>query len=136
MDRRTFLTLTAVSLVVPYAARANALSYTPGLVKERLAKGETLFLDFTASWCSTCRSQARTIQALKADNPAYTQGVTFIDIDWDTYGTSELAQSLKIPRRSTLVVLKGEEELGRIVAQTGTADIKALMDMALAAATS
>ena len=43
MDRRTFLTLTAVSLVVPYAARAKALSYTPGLVKERLAKGETLF---------------------------------------------------------------------------------------------
>ena len=72
----------------------------------------------------------------EADNPAYTQGVTFIDIDWDTYGTSELAQSLKIPRRSTLVVLKGEEELGRIVAQTGTADIKALMDTALAAATS
>lgn len=136
MDRRTFLTLTAASLVVPYAAQAKALSYTPGLVKERLAKGETLFLDFTASWCSTCRSQARTIQALKADNPAYTQGVTFIDIDWDTYGTSELAQSLKIPRRSTLVVLKGEEELGRIVAQTSTADIKALMDTALAAATS
>jgi thiol-disulfide isomerase/thioredoxin len=136
MDRRTFLTLTAASLVVPFAARAKALSYTPGLVKERLAKGETLFLDFTASWCSTCRSQARTIQALKADNPAYTQAVTFIDIDWDTYGTSELAQSLKIPRRSTLVVLKGELELGRIVAQTGTADIKALMDTALAAATS
>jgi hypothetical protein len=34
------------------------------------------------------------------------------------------------------VVLKGELELGRIVAQTGTADIKALMDTALAAATS
>jgi thiol-disulfide isomerase/thioredoxin len=105
-------------------------------VQERLAKGETLFLDFTASWCSTCRSQGRTINALKAENPAYAQAVTFIDIDWDTYGTSELAQSLKIPRRSTLVVLKGDQELGRIVAQTGTAQIKALMDTALAASTS
>lgn len=136
MDRRTFLTLTAASLAVPFAAHAEALSYTPGLVQERLAEGETLFLDFTASWCSTCKSQARTINALKAENPAYAQGVTFIDIDWDTYGTSELAQSLKIPRRSTLVVLKGDQELGRIVAGTGTAEIKALMDTALAAATS
>jgi thiol-disulfide isomerase/thioredoxin len=136
MDRRTFLTLTAASLVAPVTGWAETLSYTPGLVQERLAKGETLFLDFTASWCSTCRSQGRTINALKAENPAYAQGVTFIDIDWDTYGKSELAQSLKIPRRSTLVVLKGDQELGRIVAQTGTADIKALMDTALAAATS
>jgi thioredoxin 1 len=136
MDRRTFLTLTAASLVAPIAGWAETLSYTPGLVQERLAKGETLFLDFTASWCSTCRSQGRTINALKAENPAYEQGVTFVDIDWDTYGKSDLAQSLRIPRRSTLVVLKGDQELGRIVAQTGTADIKALMDTALAAATS
>ena len=136
MDRRTFLTLTAASLVVPVAAWADALSYTPGLVEDRLAKGETLFLDFTASWCSTCRSQGRTINALKAENPAYAKGVTFIDIDWDTYGKSDLAKSLKIPRRSTLVVLKGNQELGRIVAQTGKAQIKALMDTALSAATS
>ncbi|WP_439123168.1 thioredoxin family protein [Marivita sp.] len=136
MHRRTFLTLTAATLISPMAARAEALSYTPGMVQDRLAKGETLFLDFTASWCSTCRSQARTINALKSENPAYANGVTFIDIDWDTYGKSELAQSLRIPRRSTLVVLKGEQELGRIVAQTGKADIKALMDTALSAATS
>ena len=136
MDRRTFLTLTTASLVIPFAAGADALSYKPGMVKERLAKGETLFLDFTASWCSTCRSQGRTINALKDENPAYAQGVTFIDIDWDTYGKSELAKSLKIPRRSTLVVLKGDRELGRIVAQTGKPGIKALMDAALAAASS
>jgi thiol-disulfide isomerase/thioredoxin len=136
MDRRTFLTLSVASLVAPVAGWAEALSYTPGMVQDRLAKGETLFLDFTASWCSTCRSQGRTIDALKAENPAYEKGVTFIDIDWDTYGKSDLAKALKIPRRSTLVVLKGDQELGRIVAQTGQAQIKALMDTALSAATS
>lgn len=136
MDRRIFLKLATAACALPLAARAETLSYTPGLVQERLAKGETLFLDFTASWCSTCQSQGRTIKALKAENPAYDQGVTFIDIDWDMHGKSELAQSLRIPRRSTLVVLKGDKELGRIVAQTGKADIKALMDTALAAATS
>jgi thiol-disulfide isomerase/thioredoxin len=136
MDRRTFLTLTAAASLAPLMARAEVLSYTPGLVQERLAKGETVFLDFTASWCSTCRSQGRTINALKDENPAYAQGVTFIDVDWDAYGKSELAQSLQIPRRSTLVVLKGDQELGRIVAGTGKDQIKALMDTALSAATS
>jgi hypothetical protein len=43
---------------------------------------------------------------------------------------------MKIPRRSTLVVLRGNQELGRIVAQTGRDEIKALMDTALAAANS
>ncbi|MCK0150041.1 thioredoxin family protein [Marivita sp. S6314] len=136
MDRRTFLTLTAAAATLPLAASADILDYTPGLVKERLAKGETVFLDFTASWCSTCRSQGRTIRALKDANPAYAQQVTFIDVDWDSYGKSDLAKSLQIPRRSTLVVLKGDRELGRIVAQTGQDQIKALMDTALSAATS
>jgi hypothetical protein len=41
---------------------------------------------------------------------------------------------LNIPRRSTLVVLKGDQELGRIVAGTRKGDIKALLDRALQAA--
>jgi len=62
--------------------------------------------------------------------------VTFIDVDWDAYGDSDLAQRLNIPRRSTLVVLRGDQELGRIVAGTSRADIQALMDVALSAAIS
>jgi thioredoxin 1 len=44
-----------------------------------------------------------------------------------------LAQQLRIPRRSTLVLLKGREELGRIVAGTSKAEIKSLLDKAFAA---
>ncbi|WP_417207398.1 thioredoxin family protein [Antarctobacter sp.] len=135
MDRRKFLTLTAGSaLVLPLAAAAAPLGYTPGLVTSRLGMGETVFLDFKASWCSTCAAQDRVIKALKDKNAAYEQHITFIDVDWDAYGKSELARSLRIPRRSTLVVLKGEQELGRIVAQTSRASIKGLMDTALGAA--
>jgi thioredoxin 1 len=134
MNRRSFLTLTAGAALAPLAARA-ASDYSPGLVTEALARGETLFLDFKASWCSTCAVQERVINALKAENPAYEANITFINIDWDQYGSSDLAKSLNIPRRSTLVVLKGEQELGRIVAETGRSKIKALMDTALGAAT-
>lgn len=136
MLRRDFLMLTAaVTVALPVKARAGVLSYTPGLVDERLAAGETLFVDFKASWCTTCAAQSRVIAALKRENPDYEKAITFVDVDWDTYAEDPLTIMLNIPRRSTLVVLKGEEELGRIVAGTGRNDIKALMDTALAAAT-
>ncbi|MCT4557915.1 MAG: thioredoxin domain-containing protein [Pelagimonas sp.] len=131
MDRRHFLTLTAA---LPFAAPGIALAgqeYTPGLVQKHLAAGDTVFLDFKASWCSTCAAQERVINALKAENPMYAQKVVFIDVDWDQFGKSDLVKSLNIPRRSTLVVLKGDKELGRIVAGTGKAQIKDLMDVAL-----
>ena len=93
-------------------------------------------MDFKASWCSTCAAQERVLGALKAANPAYEAAVTFINVDWDDYGDDPLTLRLNIPRRSTLVVLKGQDELGRIVAGTATDEIQALMDVALAAATS
>ena len=140
MLRRDFMLLTAsISLLpalAPLGAQAAPLDYTPGLVEERLAAGETVFLDFMASWCSTCAAQEQVLDALKAANPAYEAAVTFINVDWDQYGDDPLTLRLNIPRRSTLVVLKGEDELGRIVAGTATAEIQALMDVAIGAATS
>lgn len=137
MNRRDFISLTSmtiVTLAMPLAVRAAGLPYTPDLLSARLAAGETVFLDFKASWCSTCAAQERVIKALKAESPVYEEKITFIDVDWDEFGRSAIVQDLKIPRRSTLVVLRGDQELGRIVAQTGRAEIKALMDTALEAA--
>lgn len=134
MRRRDFMAMTAVTLVAPMAVRASeTLEYTPGLVRERLAAGETVFVDFKASWCTTCRAQERVIGQLRADNPAYDDAITFINVDWDEHGRGDLATELNIPRRSTLVVMKGDEELARVVARTSRGDIQALMDTALAA---
>jgi len=93
-----------------------------------------VFLDFKADWCTTCKAQERAINAIKKSDPAYVEAITFINVDWDQYGNGALSQSLNIPRRSTLVVLEGDVELGRIVANTNKAAIKSLMDVALAAA--
>ena len=46
-----------------------------------------------------------------------------------------MADRLKIPRRSTLVAMKGKKEIGRIVADTSKRNIKTLVDAALDAAT-
>ena len=131
MDRRQFLTLTGATLAVATPAMAEVVNYTPGLVQQRLQAGETLFLEFGTKWCSTCAAQRRTLTSLRDANPNYEQKITFVTVDYDKYGRSELATSLRIPRRSTLVVLKGDKELGRIVAGTRENEIKNLMDVAL-----
>ena len=135
MKRRDFIALTAAAAVAPHALTAKVVDYTPGLAKKALADGKTVFLDFSATWCGTCSAQDRVINALRDENPDYDANVTFIKVDWDDYGNGKLSNALKIPRRSTLVVLKGDQELGRIVAGTARKQIKKLMDTALKAAT-
>lgn len=137
MKRRDFLVLSAAATAagLPLQLRAAPLDYTPGLLQDRLDAGETVFLDFKADWCGTCKAQERVINALKAQNPAYEANVTFINVDWDIYGSSQMASRMKIPRRSTLVVLKGDDELGRLVADTRESRIRDLMDIALSAST-
>ncbi|MBF9051035.1 thioredoxin [Roseobacter sp. HKCCD9010] len=132
MNRRELLIMGAASAVMfPNLGHATTLNYTPGLAQERLAAGETVLLDFAAHWCTTCRAQERVIGQLRGDNPAYEDAITFIRVDWDQYSGAEITQRLAVPRRSTLILLRGDEELGRIVAGTRTADIQALLDLAL-----
>jgi thiol-disulfide isomerase/thioredoxin len=135
MKRREFIALTTAAAIAPAMLSAKVVDYTPGMAKKALAEGKTVFLDFSATWCSTCAAQDRVITALRGENPDYDANITFIKVDWDDYGNGDLSNGLKIPRRSTLVVLKGDKELGRIVAGTARKQIKKLMDTALKAAT-
>lgn len=135
MNRREFLALTAaVSLALPLRAHAATKTYSPELLEAELAAGKVVFLDFKAEWCSTCKAQERAITALRKANPAYDKAISFINVDWDEWGEGDLVKALNVPRRSTLVVLKGKTEIGRLVADTSKDSIRALMDQALAKA--
>lgn len=135
MDRRHFLmSLAATTTAGPVFAGSGQV-YTEGLVQRELDAGKTVFVDFFAEWCSTCRVQEIKVNELKASNPDYEANVSFVSVNWDQHRKSKLARRLNIPRRSTLVVLKGNKELGRIVAGTSTSAIQKLMDRALKAAT-
>jgi len=136
MNRRFFLVGTAALLSAPklLLAGGNTIEYTPGLIKEKLAAGETVFVDYAATWCSTCKRQERVISKLRANNPDFDENISFVKVDWDTYSSHEVTTSRNVPRRSTLLLLKGDEELGRIVAGTSSEDIQALMELGLATA--
>jgi thioredoxin 1 len=68
------------------------------------------------------------LSQLRASSPRYNNGITFIRVDWDTYKRKSVTTSRRIPRRSTLVLIKGGKEVGRIVAGTSKSRIKALLD--------
>lgn len=134
MNRRLFMASAVALIAAPQlavAGGAGTVDYTPGLIKEMLAAGETVFVDYSAKWCGTCKRQERAVGAIRAANKDFDANMSFVRVDWDQYSSHEVASSRNIPRRSTLIVLRGEEELGRIVAGTGIDEIKALMELGL-----
>ena len=97
MNRRDFLMTSSCFLATPSVALA-AQAYAPGLVKQLLSEGKTVFVDYTTEWCTTCAAQKRTLARLLTENPAYGQMIEFVTIDYDQFGRGELAKELGIPR--------------------------------------
>jgi thiol:disulfide interchange protein len=132
MNRRTFFaSILAIAVMPVMASAADFVDYKPGVIDAALEDGQTVFVDYSAPWCGTCKRQERVINALRAADPAYDSSMTFVKVDWDTYKNHEVAVFREIPRRSTLLVLRGEQELGRVVAGTSESQIRALMDTGL-----
>jgi hypothetical protein len=131
LTRRTLLLSGLALPLLPMGAQAAILPYAPGLAEAAMGEGKRVVLIFGADWCSTCRRQERIMSDLRAANPRYDAELTLIRVDWDQHGTGTLSRSLQVPRRSTLIALRGQTELARIVAGTGQAEIKALLDRAL-----
>ena len=71
------------------------------------------------------------LRKLRASDQEYDKSITFILIDWDPFNKHEVTISRTVPRRSTLVLIKGGKEVGRLVAKTSEQAIKALLDKGL-----
>tara|TARA_B110000285_G_C14981229_1_gene541467 strand:+ start:182 stop:385 length:204 start_codon:yes stop_codon:yes gene_type:complete len=57
-----------------------------------LADGKAVFVDYSATWCGTCKRQERVINALRAADPAYDNSMTFMKVDWG--GHTKILKSL------------------------------------------
>lgn len=106
------------------------LTYSPSLIQNALDEGKTVFVDYTAEWCPTCKRLSRVINELRMENSDYDDAIVFVSVDWDTYSNHVVATSRQIPRHSTLILLKGTEELGRVIAGNRQ-QVKDLLDLGL-----
>ena len=133
---KQFLIIITVFLTVISAPvfASQTLLYRPGLIQEALDNGEIVFVDYFANWCPTCKSQARVLAKLRNENPKYDEVLTFVKVNWDSYKNHEVATSRNITYQSSFILLKGDEELGRLIAQTSEEEIKNFLDLALASA--
>ena len=139
MKRRTFLQAAvipgALSAVWPVAALAEykATPYRRGLLRELQDDGALIVVNFTAAWSPTSRLKRDTLARIKADTPAYAQNIRFVDIDWDTFGPSRMAERMQIDRHATLIAFRGKTEVARIEATFDELALRSFLDRVMAA---
>ena len=76
--------------------------------------------------------QGRVLKKLRESFPEYNEKITFILIDWDIHKDKRVTTSRRIPRRSTMVLIKDSREVGRLIGKTDEGSIKAFLNKALA----
>ncbi|MDQ5768723.1 thioredoxin family protein [Thiothrix subterranea] len=78
------------------------------------ATGKPILVRFHATWCSTCRAQEPVIAELLA--APENKDVTAFLVDFDAQ--KDVVKNFEVPMQSTLVVVKGENEVSRTIGET------------------
>ncbi len=109
------------------SAVAAELPFDKAKFDAAVAQGKPVIVDFSASWCPTCKQQKPIVQGLMKEEKL--QPVTLFVADFDT--EVALKKQLGVTMQSTFVVFKGGKEVGRSTGQTQPQAIAALFDKAL-----
>lgn len=123
--------LTVLLVLLAAAVRAEApepIEYIPGLKEERFANGETLLVKFKTEWSLTSERQEEILFELMAEHPSYAEKLTFVTVDYDTYGKSRMAERLKVERHGTLLIMRDNKVVDRLVASIDKRELKAFLD--------
>lgn len=123
--------LAGVLVFVAGVAQAGALEpieYIPELKKERFENGETLLVKFQTHWSPTSARQEEILNEIMSEDPSYGQRLTFVTVDYDIYGTSRMAERLRVTRHGTLLIMRGGEVVERLEASIDKRELKALLD--------
>ena len=99
-----FLTLPAHALEI--------IEYKEKLVAQDKANDSVYVLHFYAEWCSVCLGQKKAMQKLEADKNLKNLKVYLVDFDFE----KKLKNEFNVERQSTLIILRGPQEIARSLA--------------------
>lgn len=121
---KRILTVAALTIIAAGAMAEDPKPFDHAAFDKAKAEGKTVLVDFDAGWCPVCKKQAEVIpQVLKRDK---FQQVMVFKADFDSQ--KELKKQLKITHQSTLVLFKGEKEVGREQGITSASAISELLE--------
>lgn len=129
ISRRSLISLSVaagVMLALP-ALAASGSKFTPAALLEAQKTGNPVLVDVTAPWCPVCKAQSAVLTEL--DKQDRFKPFIKLAVDYDTQ-KDDLRQ-LNAQRQSTLIVYKGDKEVGRVVGETSREAIEALLAKAL-----
>jgi len=86
--------------------------------------GHTVVVDVHADWCPTCLRQQPALKQLVAQPPFQSYDVLVVNYDQQT----DALKKFNVSQQSTLLVFKGEKEMGRATGITDSKAISALLD--------
>lgn len=123
LDRRALL-LAGIAAVLPaFAAAAEHHAYTPEAFAAARKAGRPILVEITAPWCPTCRAQKPILARLTAA-PQF-RDLQVFEVDFDSQ--KEAVRALGARMQSTLIVFRGDTELGRSVGDTDAGSIGSLL---------
>lgn len=108
-------------------ASAAEMPFDKAQFDAALAQGKPVIVDFSASWCPTCKAQKPIVEGLMKEKKL--EPVTLFVADYDK--ETALKKQLGVTQQSTFVVFKAGKEVGRSTGQTQKQAIAELFDKAL-----
>lgn len=120
------LTMPLALATVPSSAEI-ATRFTAAALGEAQKAGKPILVEVSAPWCPTCKAQKAVLSELEQQDRF--KGFTRLSVDFDSQKAD--LKTLGASMQSTLIVYKGDKEVGRVVGETGKGAIEALLAKAL-----
>jgi thioredoxin 1 len=129
ISRRAIL-FAAGSAVVASASPSLAQDekpFTPQAFQAAQKAGKPILIEIHASWCPTCKAQKPILSELMAQTKFSNMAVLRVDFDAQKDSVRQFGAQVQ----STLIVYKGDKEVGRSVGDTRRESIAALLEKAI-----
>jgi thioredoxin 1 len=108
-------------------ALALSTKFTASVLADAQKAGKAVLVEVGAPWCPTCKAQAPILSKLLGTDKY--KSFVKLDIDFDSQKAD--LKTLNVQQQSTLIVYKGDKEVGRSTGDTNPASIEALLAKAL-----